>query len=190
MELQRNFGGWSKKSFGGSGETFTVATSEDGRSIVVKTSHQIGKVPVQTVIFGKMAYRVKKIGIQARDIIRQIRSDFKKLEPVGWRPDIGFFLRYFLSLLAENKADIVRKLESSPDTLLAMLENEELFISEKGNVFWLKPDKAVLQPIMHFYETYWKKPARDFFLKFIEEQTEDQNGVLMLKVELDFWVER
>jgi len=30
---------------------------------------------------------------------------------------------------------------------------------------------------------------RNFFDKFIKEQTEDQTGVLMLKVTFDFWVE-
>lgn len=146
----------------------------------------IGEPPKFKVISGQVKYKVKAIELQVRLIIKQIQHDFKKLGPVNWKPDADLFLRCLQLSLSDMKEDIAGNLNRNIDK---MLGKGGAFIGEKENEFWVRPDEFFLGPIKCLCNARPKPEERNFFDKFIKEQTEDQSGVLMLKATFEFWVE-
>ena len=189
METQKNIlGGWSDKPFGDHlKKVLFNATTEKGENVAIELMRERADEPPKfKVFFGQVKYRVKAIELQAREIVKQIRYDFRKLVSVDWKPDADLFLRGLHISFSEEKEAITRNLERH---LEKMMENGEVFISDRQNVFWLKPDGFFLDPIKYLCNTREKPAEREFFQKFIKEQAQDQTGVLMIKVTFDFWVE-
>ncbi len=168
-------------------EVFFNAITEDGREVVVKCSRQgIAESPYE-IIYGKIKYWVVELLIQEEIIIKQVNAEFKKLGPVGGESDIELFLAGFRNIFEEEKKFILTNLNCH---LGEMIEKEKVFLAdEQHNAFWCKPNDFFLNALEYLCNTF-KNPARDFFLKFIRENTKDPDGVLMLKAVFDFSIER
>jgi len=179
-------GPWSKGLYGAPKKTeFYNATAQGGENVVLKVlRNDINKPAKIKIIPGQLRYRVRKIELQTNEIKGQIQHDFKKLGHVDWEPDTEFFLKHLQVILQERKDKIAQSLNLR---LKKMLEKEEVFISERQNVFWWKPDEFFLEPLRYLYDRQGPE-EREFFTKFINEQTGDRAGTLMLKVTFDFWV--
>ncbi len=167
-------------------EKMLFATTKDGQEVVVECFRKDFSRPLEaTVIPGRLMCGVEKIGIQTQNVLKQIHHDFKKMGETGWKPDIDLFIRGLLVALEDQKEFIVQRLERH---LEEMLEKEEAFVSDRRNVFWWKPDEFFLGQIKYLCGTCPKQEERNFFNKFIKEQTE-RTGVLMLEVTFTFRVE-
>jgi hypothetical protein len=150
MERQFSYcGSWGDKPFGEPmGKVFIPAATADGKKVVVEVSRDNISGPLKLrVIPGRVKYRVKTLEPQMREIIGQIRHDFKKLGPVSWKPDIDLFLRFLQIIFSEEKTNISKRIEKN---LAEMLERDEVILSEKRNEFWVIPDKFFLDPVRYF----------------------------------------
>ena len=167
-------------------EKMLFATTKDGIEVVVECSRKDYSCPLEaTIIPGRLRWEVEKIKIQTQNVLKQIHHDFKKLGDASWKPDIDLFFRGLLVVLDDQKKFIAQKLERH---LEEMLDKEEAFVSDRRNVFWWKPDEFFLEQIKYLCGTRPKQEERDFFGKFIKEQTE-RTGVLMLEVTLTFRID-
>jgi hypothetical protein len=163
------------------------ATTKNGQDMVVKCYRENDAQSLKAAIIpGKLTHRVEKIEILEEEIPKQIQHDFKKLGE-DWEPDTDLFLKGLVTVLDDQKKFIVQRLENCFEE---MLENREVLVSDQRDVFWYKPDDFFLGSIRCLCNSRPKKEERDFFNRFIEEQTEDRSGVLMLKVTFNTQIEK